>query len=180
MENDILSDLGAASQAQRSVDRALDARRVAYEGEVQRLVEAALGCIRESGRLSPKVSDLVRISGLSNKAFYRHFRSRDELLVAVLDHGVELLSGYLEHRMQGESDPRKRIERWLEGMTRQALDPGAAEATRPFVLARSHLAESFADEVRVSEALVSATHRDALAEGRVDRALPSIETDRED
>jgi AcrR family transcriptional regulator len=183
MENDVLSrdptDRAAGSQAQRSVARALDARRAAYEGEVERLVEAALGCIRETGRLSPKVSDLVRISGLSNKAFYRHFRSRDELLVAVLDRGIELLAGYLEHRMQGASDPRQRIERWLDGMTRQALDLGAADATRPFVLSRSHLAEGFADEVRASEARVTAPLRAALAAARDAGALPAVDPTRD-
>jgi len=175
MENDVL----AASAAQRSIDRSLDARRAAYAGEVERLVEAALGTIRETGRLSPKVSDLVRISGLSNKAFYRHFRSRDELLVAVLDRGIELLAGYLEHRMQGEADPRQRILHWLDGMTRQALDPGAAEATRPFVLSRSHLAEGFAEEVRASETRVTAPLRAALAAARDAGALPGVDPARD-
>lgn len=158
----------------RSVDRALDARRSAYESEVERLVEAALQCIRESGRLSPKVSDLVRISGLSNKAFYRHFRSRDELLMAVLDRGVTLLASYLEYRMQRQRDPRSRIEAWLDGMTRQALDRSAAEATRPFVLSRSSLAEGFPDEVRASEARLTAPLRAALAAARDAGALPGV------
>ena len=179
MENDVLRRVGAGSPAQRSVDRALDARRATYEGEVERLVEAALGCIRESGRLSPKVSDLVRISGLSNKAFYRHFRSRDELLVAVLDRGRRLLAGYLEHRMQGESDPRARVEAWLDGMTRQALDTRAALATRPFVLSRNSLAEQFPDEIRASEARVTAPLRAALAAARDAGVFPDVDAQRD-
>lgn len=174
MENDVLSE-----SLRRSVDRALNARRNTYEDEVQRLVAAALTCIRASGRLAPKVSELVRVSGLSNKAFYRHFRSRDELMVAVLDHGIGLLAGYLEHRMQGEREPRGRVLAWLDGMTRQALDPAAAEATRPFVLSRSALAEGFGEEVRASESRVTAPLRAALAAARDAGALPGVDPERD-
>ena len=175
MENDVLR----ADPARRRLERALDARRSAHEDEIQRLVDAALVCIRDSGGLSPKVSELVRVSGLSNKAFYRHFRSRDELMVAVLDHGIALLAGYLEHRMQSEADPLGRITAWLDGMTRQALDPDAAAATRPFVLSRSALAEGFAEEVRASESRVTAPLRAALATARDAGALPGVDPARD-
>ena len=65
------------------------------------------------------VSEIVRAAGLSNQAFYRHFRSKDELLVAVLDKGIRLLGSYLRHRMETAATPEQKIRRWLAGMLRR-------------------------------------------------------------
>ena len=43
-------------------------------------------------------------------------------------------------------------------------DPQAAEATRPFVLARGRLADSYPEEVRESERRLTALVRDAIAD----------------
>ena len=157
MENDVLDSL--ASQA---VDRALARRRTTYADEVRRLVDAGFELIRQSGRLEPRVSEIVRVAGLSNQAFYRHFRSKDELLVTVLDEGIRQLAGYLQHRMARVDSPEQKIREWIAGLCEQALNPGAAEATRPFALSRSRLSERFPQEVQRSETRMTAILRDAI------------------
>ena len=82
--------------ASRAVDRAMEQRRAVYEQEVTRLVDASFKLIRDTGNLEPRVSEIVAEAGLSNQAFYKHFRSKDELLLAVLDEGSRMLKGYLE------------------------------------------------------------------------------------
>ena len=79
--------------------------RAAGAGEVGRREGAALTLIRGSGTLEPTVGDIVREAGLSNQAFYKHFRSKHQLLVAVLDEGIRILAGYLAHRMQSAASP---------------------------------------------------------------------------
>jgi AcrR family transcriptional regulator len=122
----------------------------------RRLIAASFALIRESGALEPRVSEIVGRAGLSNQAFYRHFRSKDEL--------VTMLEGYLEHRMASFSSPEDRVRAWLEGMLEQALDPEAAAATRPFALSRARLADLFPREVEESEQRLTAMLRDALHE----------------
>ncbi len=146
------------------MERALRSRRATYEDEVRRLIAASFALIRESGALEPRVSEIVRRAGLSNQAFYRHFRSKDELLLAVLDEGVTILEGYLEHRMASLSSPDERVRAWMEGMLEQVLDPTAAAATRPFALSRARLADLFPGEVQESEQRLTAMLRDALHE----------------
>src|SRR5262245_33939159 len=80
------------SAAQRAVERALDLRRAAYAGEVQRLLAATFALIERTGELEPRVGDIVREAGLSNQTFYRHFPSKQALLVAVLDEGIRILA----------------------------------------------------------------------------------------
>lgn len=159
------------------MERALRRRRAAYEDEVRRLIAASFALIRESGALEPRVSEIVVRAGLSNQAFYRHFRSKDELLLAVLDEGVTMLEGYLEHRMASFSSPEDRVKAWLEGMLEQALDPEAAAATRPFALSRARLADLFPREVEESEQRLTAMLRDALHESG--GALRSVDPQRD-
>jgi len=163
MQNEVLSAGPAGdSLAQRSVERALEGRRVAYADEVRRLVEASFRIVAETGQLEPRVSEIVRAAGLSNHAFYKHFRSKSELMVAVLDDGIRQLSGYLQHRMEGVDSPEQRVRRWLEGLCEQALNPEAAAATRPFALSRAHLAELFPEEVAESERRLTALLREQI------------------
>lgn len=164
------------SAAERAVERALGGRREAYAGEVRRLLEATFVLIERTGELEPRVADIVREAGLSNQTFYRHFASKQALLVAVLDEGVRILASYLDHRMSAAASPRDRVLEWLRGLLEQALSPAGARATRPFALARIRLAEAHPEEVAESErqltALVREALRDAVAAGELPAADP--------
>ncbi|HEX7522073.1 MAG TPA: TetR/AcrR family transcriptional regulator [Acidimicrobiia bacterium] len=151
-----------ASLTSQAATRSLADRRAVYEHEVQALVDATYVVMRQTGSIEPRVSDIVHRAGLSNQAFYRHFRSKDELLLAVLDDGQRRLVGYLEHRMAGTHDPLQQVRRWVEGVMEQARNPGAAANTRPFALHASRLADQFPDETAHSRELLVAPLRDAI------------------
>ncbi len=68
-------------------------------------------------------------AGLSNDAFYRHFASKDALVVAILDEGTERLCSYLAHQMAKERTPRGKVRRWVEGVMSQAADDEIAATT---------------------------------------------------
>jgi AcrR family transcriptional regulator len=176
MQNSVPSSgLSARSLAARSVDRTLERRRAAAAGEVHRLIDASFALIRKTGNLEPKVGEIVRVAGLSNQAFYKHFRSKDELLVAVLDEGIRKLSGYLRHRMQKAQSSEQRIRDWIAGMLEQALNREAAAATRPFALSRARLAELFPAEVAESEAQLTAMLREVIHAAVATGELPDAD-----
>ena len=154
---------GSTTQVGRVVERTLAGRRAAAEDEIERLVAAAFTLIERTGILEPKVSDILAEAGLSNQAFYRHFRSKHELLVAVLDEGIRGLAGYLERRMDACEDPVEAVREWVRGMALQAQDPAGARATRPFALARGRLAEKFPVEVQAAQNRAAAPLERALA-----------------
>jgi AcrR family transcriptional regulator len=162
------------SRLSRVVDRGLEARRIAAREEVERLVAAALQLIERTGHLDPKVSDILAEAGLSNKAFYRHFRSKHELLVAVLDEGIRRLADYLTERMARAESPIDSIREWVRGLAAQARDPSGAQASRPFALARGRLAESFAAEVALSAARLTAPLRSALEDAAASGAMLQV------
>lgn len=150
------------SLAARSVDRALARRQAAYEDEVDRLIEATYAVMAESGDLSPTVRQILTEADLSNQAFYRHFRSKDELLLVILDDGRRRLVEHLSRRMARAGDPVEQIEAWIRGVLAQASNAEAAARTRPFVVDVGRLVEQFPEEQRSSEKLLVDLLLDAI------------------
>ena len=120
-ENDVAARIARETLARRGPD---------YAGEVRRLLDAALDVMRACGTTSrPRVADIVTAAGLSNDAFYRHFRSKDALVAALLEDGTERLCSYLAHQMGKEATPQGKVRRWVEGVLGQAADEEIAATT---------------------------------------------------
>jgi AcrR family transcriptional regulator len=104
-----------------AAQEALARREAAYAQEVRRLLDAALDVMRTCGtEKRPRVADIVAAAGLSNDAFYRHFRSKDALVAALVDDGALRLRSYLDHQMAKEPTPETQVRRWVEGVMSQA------------------------------------------------------------
>ncbi|MFJ8739727.1 TetR/AcrR family transcriptional regulator [Embleya sp. NPDC127516] len=146
-----------------AVRRPLEARWAVYEQEVRRLIDATYRVVERTGSLDPTMRDIMRESGLSNQAFYRHFRSKDELLVAMLDDGRRRMAAYLDHRMSSAPDVAGKVAAWIDGVLAQAGDPIAAARTRPFVAHQDRLADLFPTEQRDSIEAMLRPLREALA-----------------
>ena len=130
--------------ADRIARASLADRGESYRSEVRRLLDAALDVMRRCGTTSrPRVADIVAAAGLSNDAFYRHFRSKDALVAAILEDGAERLRSYLAHQMAKESTPDGRVRRWVEGVLSQAADDDIASTTLAVLWNGSSLGEGF-------------------------------------
>jgi AcrR family transcriptional regulator len=111
----------------RIVRRTLAKREGEYANEVRRLLDAALEVMQRCGTTSrPRVADIVAAAGLSNDAFYRHFKSKDDLVTALLEDGGERLRSYIEHQLGKETTPEAQVRRWVEGVLGQAEGDVAA------------------------------------------------------
>jgi AcrR family transcriptional regulator len=132
--------------------RAVADRQASYADEVRRLLEAGFAVMGRTENLDPRVSDIVRTSGLLNQTFYRHFRGKDEFFLALLDDGRRRLVETIERRMGRATDDAGRVRAWIEAVYAQAQDPDAAAATRPFALNGERLAARFPDAAQRSQA----------------------------
>ncbi len=165
--------------AARSARRALASREASHDDAVRRLVAASFELIRETGSLEPSVASIVERAGLSNQAFYRHFHSKDELLLGVLDEGFRLLASYLAHRVESAQGAEAKIRAWIGGVLEQALQGDAATATRPFAVSRARLSDLFPDEVEASERELMGPLRTAIAEAVRSGELPGADPERD-
>jgi len=150
VENGVPAVLDRVAEA--LADRAVADRRAAYAAEARRLIDAAFVVMRREGTIDPGVRAVVQEAGLSNQAFYRHFASKDALLLAVLADGQRQLVGYLARRVASTTNPAEQVQRWVSGVMAQARDHDAAEATRPFACNSARLADLFPADLAASRA----------------------------
>ena len=115
------SGVSSSDVTGRIVRHSLAKREEEYAGEVRRLLDAALEVMQKCGTSArPRVADMVAAAGLSNEAFYRHFRSKDALVNALLEDGAERLRSYLTHQLAKERTPDGKVRRWVAGVLSQA------------------------------------------------------------
>jgi AcrR family transcriptional regulator len=155
---------GSAGVVDRTVQRSLAGRAQTYADEVHRIVTATYRVVERTGSLDPTVRAILKESGVSRQTFYRHFPSKDALLVALLDDGRRQIADYLRRRMAKTDDLPGRVRAWVEGVLAQAADPAAAGRTRPFLANLDRLNDGYPDEQRASAAAMVAPLEEALAE----------------
>jgi AcrR family transcriptional regulator len=139
----------------------------------QGIIDAAYGCLSEPHTGPIPVAAILERAGLSTRAFYRHFASKDELFLAMLRQEAEALAGRLD-RIAEElpGDPIKQLTAWVEMMFVLAHDPQL----------RMHLTVIDSDEVRAAKGyrdMRERLHADRersleriLGRGRDDGTLP--------
>ncbi|KPM56893.1 TetR family transcriptional regulator [Frankia sp. R43] len=128
MENAIASPSGVAARI--AARTAAERRRPDYASEVTALIEAARKVIDASGTAAKaRVADIVTVAGLSNDAFYRHFPSKDALVAALIEDGVERVAAALARRMAKEPTAEGRIRQWLDAALSQTDETQAASTS---------------------------------------------------
>jgi AcrR family transcriptional regulator len=159
-----------------AVARALADRQAGAELEVTRILEGAYRMIRRDGVVEPGVRELLAEVGLSNRSFYRHFATKDEFLLVLLEDIQGRLTADLAARMAVHAQPQARIRAWVLGVLDQAVDPATATLGRPFLVHGPRLQEAYPDVYRATGAellgLLEGAIRDAVADGRVVSADP--------
>ena len=97
---------------------------------MERILTAAVRVMERVAPEPPRVSDIVAEAGSSNKAFYRYFAGKDDLILAVMERGVAIVVSYLQHQMAKESRPEDKVTRWIEGTLAQVADPHLISMSR--------------------------------------------------
>jgi AcrR family transcriptional regulator len=150
-------------------------RHAPAEQRRAQIVEAALACFADKGYRSATMDDIVRASGLSKGSLYWHFRSKEEVFLAVFDaFADEVFSTW--DALLDEGCGTLEV---LDGVVRRTFDRMGAEnalmhAWAEFLShprARDRLAEVYR---RTREKLVGSLQSDVV-EGRVrDLPLPGM------
>ena len=151
-------------EARQSTER--EARQAA-ERETRQPVEAiraaAFAQFAERGYPVVTVRDIMKACGLTQGALYNHFKSKDELLLAVLTDGQHRLLATLEARMARVEPGAPQLAAWIEGVMAQARNADAAENTRPFAINGARIADRFPDEWAASHETLMTPLRAAVA-----------------
>ncbi|OBA98136.1 TetR family transcriptional regulator [Mycobacteriaceae bacterium 1482268.1] len=105
-------------------------------------MDAAYSCLSEPHTGPIPVAAILERAGLSTRAFYRHFASKDELFLAMLQQEAGALTDRLDCIADGPfGEPATQLRAWIEMMFALAHDPRL----------RSHLTVIDSDEVRAAK-----------------------------
>jgi AcrR family transcriptional regulator len=90
----------------------------------QRLLDAAARQFCRRGYSVASMRDIAGEAGMLAGSAYYHFRSKEELLVAVHEEGIRRITGAVEGALRGLSDPWTRLEAAAAAHLEALLDGG--------------------------------------------------------
>jgi len=137
------------------------------------IIDAAYACLASPHPGPVSVAAILEAAGMSTRAFYRHFQSKDELFLAMLRRDADAVARRLR-RIADETagGPTAQLAAWISYILSLAYDPRR----------RAHVIVLDSDEVRVAKGYREASeelraHReeilaDILRRGRRDGSFP--------
>lgn len=144
------------------------------------IIDAAYSCLSSPHQGPVSVAAILDAAGLSTRAFYRHFASKDELFLAMLRRDSEAVLRRLR-RVARDTDggPQAQLRAWIDCLLGLAYHPRM----------RAHVVVLDSDEVRVAKGYRDASAElrsnreeilaDILRRGRDDGSFPLAEPDRD-
>jgi AcrR family transcriptional regulator len=167
----------------RRVSALTDTAATRAEKRVQErtaILKAAFGLIGRSRDEPVSVQQILDAAGLSTRAFYRHFRSKDELILTMCRTAGDRVAAETAGVLAAAASPANAIEAWIRHQLSVVYDPRRARQTSVLTSWEARSAAGM-DHV-VQEA--SAARRDTLAavirRGRDDGSFPLVTDPDED
>lgn len=149
----------------------------ATDPEVERLLIAARTVLGRSGWWGFKVESVLREARLSTRSFYRHFQSKAELLLAVLETEMELTAVRLARAASVEGDARAQLDSWVEETLAMAYRRDLAVRAPLFAEHWRELLAEFPDRMHAVVSRMIATLVPVLQRGHDDGIWPNTVPD---
>jgi AcrR family transcriptional regulator len=145
--------------------------------EVDGLLAAAEAVLTTQGYAGLRVDDVLDEAGLSTRAFYRHFRGKSELFVALFDREMTRAQQRLRAKLVAAPTHEAKVETWVVAMLALAYDRRLARRTQLFLVERQVIAREFPEEIarciRMMLEPLEAAIKDGLDTGAFPNADPS-------
>jgi AcrR family transcriptional regulator len=133
-----------------AIDRAMEPRR----GEAHLVVEAIMGAgrtlIERDAVLDFNMRELLAMAGVSNRAFYRFFGTKEALVAALAGEAYDNLVRAAGEALAGSDTFRERLGRWVDAVLSFACDPAVAARGRVFVAYEARLREQYPELFRAT------------------------------
>jgi AcrR family transcriptional regulator len=156
--------------ATRSVGRP---RRYDAATERELLLDAGMKVMRRNGFAEATLADVLDAAGVSTRAFYRHFSTKDALLLAMLDRDGEAVARRLRDAVTSAPTARTALEAWLDEYFDVFSNPRRAGRVRVMTAEAARRAVGYDDAMQRVIRLHVEPLADALARGSDDGTLAS-------
>lgn len=123
-----------------------------------RILDAFVDRARSIGIRAVVMAELAHDLGISTKTLYRHYRSKDELLIAMLDRWQAVVAEFQQENWRTSSDPTERLVTGALGIInsrRSFCDQFWVDLDTSYPVAAAHLKTTMLDaRARTAEWLV--------------------------
>jgi AcrR family transcriptional regulator len=147
------------------------ARYLAERGAIVKAAYKLLG----GNTTTASVHDILREAGLSTRAFYRHFPSKDDLILFMYRADSALMTTRLTDAVARTNTPAEAIDAWVSEYLDVAYNPRRAAKGRVLASHEAAMAVGFAAVYNREGAVHRKILQDALDEGLRDGSLPLAE-----
>lgn len=105
------------------------------------ILRVAGDLLAERGYNEVSLDEIAARVGISKGTIYLHFASKEDLVVALLEAGVETFARWLDETLRGPGAPREKLERVIERMSAETVNNPIATvmettARQPELMAR--------------------------------------------
>jgi AcrR family transcriptional regulator len=97
------------------------------DAERDLILRAALEVLRRNDGEEATVADILQEAGLSTRAFYRHFQTKEDVIRALYERDAESFGAHLRRRVEAAPDPDAALAIWVNEMLGLAYDRRRAE-----------------------------------------------------
>lgn len=146
------------------------------EAERAKIVEAAYRLLATNDASVP-VTEILAHAGLGTRAFYRYFRSKDELLLTMFRSDGDRALDDMEANAALAPDGRTALHGWLGALLRVAADPKRRPRVVVLLSDQVMRAQGYAAERKHYDARQEIGLKSLLDRGRRDGSLPRAEAD---
>jgi len=144
----------------------------ASDAERQSILNAAVRVMRRNGYAQAQIGDILAEAELSTRAFYRHFESKDDLLLALYRADAAAVAARLRARVAAAATPQAQLEAWVDETLSIGYDRRRADRAAMLGADVVRRTAGFAEENARANAAIAASLREVLAEGTARGAFP--------
>jgi AcrR family transcriptional regulator len=156
----------------RVLDRSVQPVRERAEREATVLLRAARHVMARNGAAGMTVADVLEEAGLSTRAFYRHFASKDELVLAVYETEQRRSIERLVAAVDAAPDPARAVVAWIDENLSLAFDSRRAARTRTLATDGYRLRGEFPEHFDAIVVALLHPLVDAITRGVADGSFP--------
>ncbi|OKH67364.1 TetR family transcriptional regulator [Mycobacterium sp. SWH-M1] len=148
------------------------------DDERRRIIEAAYRCLSDSHREPVTMSTILHTAGVSSRAFYRHFRSKDDLFLALLQEGADEIAARVDRVAAAEiGSPADQLATWIGEIFDLMVDPRRRMQMAVIDSEEVRSAAGYRDMRERSHASRERSLADILRRGRATGAFPLADPD---
>jgi AcrR family transcriptional regulator len=140
--------------------------------EKSNIMEAAYRCLMDSSGGAVSITDILTAAGLSTRAFYRHFESKDGLLLAMFRSDSDLVMAELRTASSAAASPAEALRRWIDGMLRLTDEEPRRRRVLILTSEDAQRARGYAAERARFQTAQEAALAQILLDGRADGSFP--------